>query len=93
MQAGEAEHLSTHSLPLLTEGCPWEPELSCTLGLCLLEKALVEKKKAAGFEVGSWSQAAAAEESEWARAFKWAQLLLRAQMPEGLSVSCLSVCL
>ena len=51
MQAGEAECLSTHSLPLLTEGCPWEPELSCTLGLCLLEKALVEKKKAAGFEV------------------------------------------
>ena len=51
MQAGEAECLSTQSLPLLTEGCPWEPELSCTLGLCLLEKALVEKKKAAGFEV------------------------------------------
>ena len=69
-QAREAGLLSANTLPFLTEGCPWEPELSCTLGLCLLDKAVVENKKATGFKVASWSLAAATEESEWGQGYQ-----------------------
>ena len=69
-QAREAGPLSTNSLHFMTEGCHWEPELSCTLGLCLLEKAVVEKKNTVGLKVGSWSLAAAPEESEWGQGYQ-----------------------
>ena len=80
------------TLPFLTEGCPWEPELSCTLGLCLLDKAVVErirKLQESRWQAGLWLLLL--KSPSGARAIRWAQLLLLwAQMPEGLSVSCLS---